>query len=105
MYVQRVTAISIAVTGTGSAAVTTITVPNSATFVAGGIYDILLRTQTPALTDGTIVNITNGAGQAGSIMQRCTANYARSRALGWRQVIRVQYFDDPVHFVLLGVRG
>lgn len=104
MYVQRVTAQGIAVVGSGAAAVTTITVPSSATFVAGGIYDILLRVQTPALTDGTIVNITNGT-QAGSIMQRSTANYARARALGWRKVLRVQFFDDPVHFVLLGVRG
>lgn len=104
MYVQRVTATEIAVTGAGDAAVTTIIVPATATFVPGGIYDILLRTQVPAETDGTIVNITNGT-QAGSIMERCTANYARSRGLGWRKVLRVQYFDDPVHFVLLGVRG
>ena len=104
MYVQRITATAIAVTGADAAAVTTITVPATVTFVAGGIYDILLRTQMPANTDGTIINITNGT-QAGSIMQRCTANYARSRALCWRQVLRVQYFDDPIHFVLLGVRG
>lgn len=104
MYVQRITATKIAVTGVDAAAVSTITVPGNVTFAPGGIYDILLRTQAPALTDGTIVNITNGT-QAGSIMERSTANYARSRGLGWRKVLRVQYFDDPAHFVLLAVRG
>lgn len=104
MYIQRVSAESIAVSGTGSTATTTITVPETFTPVAGGIYDVLINTQVPALTDGTIVAITNGT-VAGSVYQRMSGNYARSRALGWRKVLRVQFLDDPAHYNLLAVRG
>jgi len=41
MYIQRVSAESIAVFGTGSTATTTITVPETFTPIAGGIYDVL----------------------------------------------------------------
>lgn len=104
MYVQRVTAESIAVGGIGSAATTTITVPETFTPADGGIYDILISAQVPAATDGTIIAIDNGT-DSGSIYQRLTGNYARARALGWRKVLRVQYFADPAHYNLLGVRG
>lgn len=104
MYIQRVSAESIAVSGTGSTATTTISVPATFTPVAGGIYDVLINTQVPALTDGTIVAITNGT-VAGSVYQRMSGNYARSRALGWRKVLRVQFLDDPAHYNLLAVRG
>jgi len=104
MYIQRVTAESIAVSGTGSTAKTTITVPETFTPVAGGIYDILVSAQVPVATDGTILAITNGT-ITGSVYQRMSGNYARIRALGWRKVIRVQFLDDPAHFNLLGVRG
>ena len=104
MYIQRVTADSIAVSGTGSTAETTITVPSSFTPVAGGIYDILISAQVPAGTDGTILTITNGDIEA-SIYQQKNGNYARARALGWRKVIRVQFLDDPAHYNLLCVRG
>ena len=103
-YVQRVTADSIAVSGTGSTATTTITVPASFTPVAGGIYDILLTAQVPAGTDRTIVNITNGTVE-GAVFKRFIGDYARARCLGCRQVIRVQFFDDPEHYNLLGVRS
>lgn len=104
MYVQRITAESIAVTGTGNTAETTITVPATFEPVAGGIYDVLISAQVPAGTDGTILTITNGTVE-GSVYQRMSGNYARSRALGWRKVLRVQFLDDPAHFNLLGVRG
>lgn len=104
MYIQRITAQSIAVAGEGSTAVTTITVPTTVSFAAGCIYDILISTQVPAETDGTIINITNGT-TTGSLMQCKVGNYARARALGWRKIIRVQFFDDPAHFNLLAVRG
>lgn len=102
--VQRTTAASVAVAGTGAAAVTTITVPATVTFAPGGVYDVLISAQVPAGTDGTIVNITNGA-TVGSVMQRCNGNYARARCLGCRKVLRVQFLGDPAHFLLLGVRG
>lgn len=104
MYIQRVTADSIAVSGTGSTAETTITVPSSFTPASGGIYDILVSAQVPAGTDGTILTITNGTDEA-SVYQQRNGNYARVRALGWRKVIRVQYLDDPAHYNLLAVRG
>lgn len=104
MYIQRVSAESIAVSGTGNTATTTITVPATFTPVAGGMYDILINAQVPALTDGTILSITNGT-IAGSVYQRMNGNYARSRALGWRKVLRVQFLDDPAHYNLLAVRG
>lgn len=104
MYVQRVTAESIAVSGTGNTAETTITVPENAEFAAGCTYDILISAQVPSATDGTIVAITNGT-ITGQIMQGFTGNYARARGLGWRKVIRVQFFADPDHFNLLGVRS
>ena len=104
MYIQRVTAESIAVTGTGNTAETTITVPENVEFAAGCTYDILISAQVPDATDGTIVVITNGT-VTGQIMQAVTGNYARARALGWRKVIRVQFFADPDHFNLLGVRS
>ena len=103
-YVQRVTADSIAVSGTGSAATTTITVPASFTPVAGGIYDILLSAQVPAGTDRTIISITNGTIE-GELFKRFIGDYARASCLGCRQVIRVQFFDDPAHYNLLGVRS
>lgn len=104
MYAQRVTATSIAVSGTGNTATTIITVPDSFTPVSGCIYDILISAQVPVGTDGTIIAIANSA-VSGNIMQQVNGNYARSRALGCRKVIRVQWLDDPVHFNLIGVRG
>lgn len=104
MFIQRVTADSIAVSGTGSTAETTITVPTSFTPVSGGIYDILISAQVPVGTDGTILSITNGTNEA-SVYQQRNGNYARVRALGWRKIIRVQYFDDPAHHNLLAIRG
>lgn len=104
MFIQRVTAESIAVSGTGSTAETTITVPSTFTPVAGAVYDILISAQVPAETDGTIIVITNGTGEW-NLLQGMTGNYARSRQLGWRKVIRAAFFDDPAHFNLVGVRG
>ncbi len=104
MYIQRVTAVSIAVSGTGATAETVITTPATFTPVAGGIYDILISAQVPDETDGTILSITNGTVE-GNVYQQLSGNYARCRALGWRKVVRVQFLDDPAHYNLLGVRG
>lgn len=104
MFTQRITAKSITVTGTGNAAVTAITVPSTFTPAAGCVYDILVSAQVPVQTDGTILAITNGTTTT-NVLQQMTGNYARARALGWRKVIRVQYFDDPGHFNLIYVRG
>ena len=104
MYVQRVSAESIAVTGAGNTAQTTITVPDTVTFAASVTYDILLSAQIPAGTDGTIVVITNGTDE-GELYQIGIGNYARARNLGSRKIIRVQFFDDPAHFNLVCVRG
>lgn len=103
-YIQRVSVTNIAVTGTGNTAITTLTVPATFTPISGGIYDILISAQVPSATDGTIITITNGT-ISGDVLQRTTGNYARSRALGWRKVLRVQFFDDPSHYVILGMRG
>lgn len=88
MYIQRITAENIAVSGTGNTAETTITVPATFEPVPGGIYDILISAQVPAATDGTILTITNGT-DTGSVYQRMNGNYARCRALGWRKIVRV----------------
>lgn len=104
MYIQRLTAESIAVSGTGTTAETTITVPATTTFAAGAIYDILISAQVPAGTDGTIIVVSNGTIDA-ALYQQGTGNYARSRCLGCRKVIRVRFLDDPAHFNLLAVRG
>lgn len=104
MFTQRITAETIAVSGTGNTAETTITVPETVNFAAGVTYDVLLNTQVPSGTDGTIVTITNGTIE-GSILQCGTGNYCRARNLGSRKVLRVQFFDDPEHFNLLCVRG
>lgn len=103
MFIQRIAAESIAVTGTGNTAVTTITVPDTFIPAAGCIYDILISAQVPANTDGTILSITNGTIE-GDVCQRMTGNYVRCRGLGWRKVIRVQFFDDPDHYNLIAVR-
>ena len=100
MYIQKVTAQTIAVSGTGQAAETAITLPSTFIPAAGAIYDILLKTQIPEGTNGTIVTI---AGEP--LLQRVNGDYARARGLGWRKVLRVQYFADPAHFNLLAVRG
>lgn len=104
MFIQRVTAESIAVSGTGNTATTTITVPETFTPVAGTAYDILISAQVPDATDGTIIAISNGT-DTWELFQGMTGNYARSRRLGWRKVIRVVFFDDPAHFNLIAVRG
>lgn len=104
MYVQRVTATNIAVAGTGDTATTTITVPETFIPAGGCIYDILISAQVPASTDGTILSVTNGT-LTSNVYQRSTGNYVRCRGLGWRKVIRVQFFDDPAHFNLIGVRS
>lgn len=104
MYVQRVTAESIAVSGTGSTAVTTITVPSTFEPVAGAPYDILISARVPVATDGTILAVSNGT-DTWNLFQGMTGNYVRSRQLGWRKVIRVVFFNDPAHFNLVGVRG
>lgn len=104
MFIQRVTAESIAVSGTGNVATTTITVPETFTPVAGAVYDILISAQVPVATDGTIIAISNGT-DTWELFQSMTGNYARSRQLGWRKVIRVVFFDDPAHFNFVAVRG
>ena len=95
MYIQKVSAESIAV----SDGATAITLPSTFTPADGAIYDVLLRTQVPEGTDGTYITI---AGEP--LLQRGTGNYARARKLGWRKVLRVQYFGDPSHFNLLAVK-
>ena len=57
MYIQKVTAQTIAVSGTGQAAETAITLPSTFIPAAGAIYDILLKTQIPEGTNGTIVMV------------------------------------------------
>lgn len=104
MFIQRVTAESIAVSGTGATAVTTITVDSNVTFAPGCIYDFLITAQVPAATDGTIVAVTNGTVTA-QLMELATGNYVRARGLGWRKVIRAQFFADPDHLNLLCVKG
>lgn len=104
MCIQRVSATLVAVAGTGNIATTTITVPATVTFAPGCIYDILLNAQVPEGTDRTIVAVTNGTDTM-NLYQHCiSGNYARAVRLGSRTVLRVQYFDDPAHFVLLAVR-
>lgn len=104
MYIQRVTAESIAVSGSGSTAETTITVPSTFEPIAGAVYDILISAQVPEATDGTILVISNGTSDW-QLFQGMTGNYARSRQLGWRKVIRAAFFDDPAHFNFVAVRG
>lgn len=104
MYIERVTAESIAVSGAGNTATTTITVPDTFTPAAGCVYDILLSAQVPVATDGTIIAISNATLTA-ELYQPNTGNYVRARGLGWRKVLRVVFFDDPAHFNLLAVRG
>ena len=103
MFIQRVTAESIAVSGTGSTAETTITVPSTFEPVAGTMYDFLMSAQVPAATDGTIIVITNGTDEW-QLLQSMTGNYVRARQLGWRRVIRAAFFDDPAHFNFVAVR-
>lgn len=100
MYIPRVNAETITVTGTGADASTAITLPSTFTPADGCIYDVLIKTQVPAGTDGTYITI---AGDP--LMKRSDGNYARSRGLGWRKVLRVQYFSDPAHYNLIAVRG
>ena len=100
MYIPRITAETITVSGTGADASTAITLPATFTPATGGIYDILLKTQIPEGTNGTYITI---AGDP--LMERMTGDYARSRGLGWRKVLRVQYFSDPAHYNLIAVRG
>lgn len=104
MYIQRVTAESIAVSGSGSTAETTITVPSTFTPVAGAVYDFLISAQVPEATDGTIIVITNGTDQW-QLFQSMTGNYVRARQLGWRKIIRAVFFDDPAHFNFVAVKG
>lgn len=104
MYIKRLTAQSIAVTGAGNTAVTTVTVPATFTPAGGCIYDILISAQVPEGTDGTIFAISDGT-TTWNVYQRSTGNYSRCRGLSWRKVVRVQFFDDPAHFNLLMIRG
>lgn len=99
MYIQRVTAESIAVSGAGADASTAITLPTTFTPAVGAVYDILLKTQIPEGTDGTYITIGGDP-----LLERTTGDYARSRKLGWRKVLRVQYFGDPAHYILLAVK-
>ena len=94
---------SVSVTGTGNTAVTTITVPSNTVFADSCFYNIRLDTQIPEGTDGTIIAITNGT-VTGELMLRGSGNYARSRLLNTRRVIKVQFFSDPDHFNLVFVK-
>ena len=103
MYVPRVIAQSIAVSGTGATAETTITVASDVTFEPGCIYDIELSAQIPAATAGTIITVTNGTEEV-SVYQARNGNYARARDLESVKSFRVQFFADPDHFNLINVR-
>lgn len=100
MYIPRINAETITVSGTGADASTAITLPSTFTPADGCIYDVLIKTQVPAGTDGTYITIAEDP-----LMKRFDGNYARSRGLGWRKVLRVQYFSDPAHYNLIAVRG
>lgn len=104
MFVQRVSAESVTVSGTGREAAAEIKVPDTTAFAPGVIYDVLVRTQVPAGTDGTVLTVSNGAVTC-PVVQRASGNYVRCRGLGWRRVLRLQWLDDPAHFLLLGARG
>ncbi len=97
-YPTRYRAQTIAVaTGT-----TTITLPATAEFTAGEVYDILLASPIPDGTDGTTIEITNGT-VTGDVMRR-NGNYFRPIPLTSRTILRVQFFDDPAHFQLLAIK-
>lgn len=82
---------------------TTITVPSTQDFSVGNVYNILLSTPIPSDTDGTTLTITNGT-ISGNVMRR-NGNYFRPLPLKSRTVLTVQYFDDPIHFQIIKVRG
>ena len=104
MYVQRVTAESIAVSGTGSTAVTTITVPSTFEPVAGAPYDILISAQVPVATDGTILAVSNGT-DTWNLFQGMTGNYVRSRQENPTSVSGLTVQHSVSVFNLVGVRG
>ena len=74
MFIPRVTAETITVSGTGADASTAITLPSTFTPATGGIYDILLKTQIPEGTNGTYITI---AGDP--LMERMTGDYGKNR--------------------------
>lgn len=82
--------------------VTTITLPATSEILPGGVYDIGLFTAIPDGTDGTQIEITNGTVTAN--VMKGNGNYFRPLPLLSRTILRVQYFDDPAHFQIIGVR-
>ena len=97
-YPQKIEAVSIA-TASG---ITTVTLPSTFTPEAGSVYDIYLSKQIPALVDGTRISLTNGTVD-GTVMAP-NGNYYRAFPFTSRSVLRVQYFDDPSHYQILGSR-
>lgn len=82
--------------------VTTITIPSSPEINAGDVIDVGLFATIPIGTDGTELTITNGT-VTGNVMA-CNGNYFRPLPLTSRTILRVQYFGDPAHFQILGIR-
>lgn len=81
----------------------TITLPSSAEINGGDVLNIGLFTAIPDGTNGVPISITNGT-VTGNLLVK-NGNYFRPRPLLARTVFQVQFFSDPAHFVLLGVKG
>lgn len=98
-YPMKIRATEIAVaTGT-----TTITIPSTVTPAAGVVYDVILSTPIHEGTEGTQLVISNGTIEG--TVYKYNGNYARVHDMSSRSVLRVQFFDDPEHFMSLSKWG
>lgn len=98
-YPRKVRAESVAVaTGT-----TTITLPSTTEINGGDVLNIGLYTAIPVGTNGTPISITNGTVTGDLLVEN--GNYFRPKPLLARTILQVQFFSDPVHFVLINAKG
>ena len=82
---------------------TTLTLPETTDIKGGDVLNIGLFTEIPEGTNGTPISITNGS-VTGNLLVK-SGNYFRPRPLLARTIFQVQYFSDPAHFMLLGIKG
>lgn len=83
---------------TATNGVTVITVPTGTTFVNGQCYCIGLFIDIPTGTNGNQINITNGT-DTYTVYNRIANLWRPKFALRNRCLLRLKFFDDPVHFL------
>lgn len=93
----KATSVAITTPTGGGESYITITVPSTVSFTAPGCYRIALYTTIPTTLNCARIVITNGTDTL-DVLKR-DGNYWRPCQLKCRDILKLQYLDDPAHLL------